>query len=397
MEATFQHMSQLDPLQAFLTFLLVFVLYVLIGLAPFCGALYLMYFLLTLPLRRNERARMFLDALELGLNQGRTPEAAVTHAALSRDNAFGARFYILSELINNGCRLGQALAAVPRLLPPQITSMLQVGDRIGDMTKVLPACRQFLKEGVSKIRGGLNYVLLIVFVATPAMVIVPLVLRTKVLPKYLEIFGGMFGGAALPAFSRFVFNGFGFFAITQIAIILFLWVVLLLYVGGPRFTNWIDKVLPGGPDRLALLLPWKRKRAQRNFSMMLAALLDSGVPESEAVELAARAAANAVFTRRAGSVIQALKQGVKLPEAIARLDDEGEFRWRLANAAHARGGFTKALAGWHEALDAKAFQLEQAAAQVTTTLLVLLNGFLVAWIVIGVFLPLIQLINAALW
>ena len=32
------------------------------------------------------------------------------------------------------------------------------------------------------------------------------------------------------------------------------------------------------------LLPWRRKRLQRDFSTMLAILLDSGVPESEAFE-----------------------------------------------------------------------------------------------------------------
>jgi len=58
----------------------------------------------------------------------------------------------------------------------------------------------------------------------------------------------------------------------------------------------------------------------------------------------------------------------------------------------------RALAGWHEALEAKAFQLEQSAAQIATTLLVLLNGLIVGSIVIGMFLALIQLINrATLW
>jgi hypothetical protein len=58
----------------------------------------------------------------------------------------------------------------------------------------------------------------------------------------------------------------------------------------------------------------------------------------------------------------------------------------------------KALSGWHEALDAKAFQQEQTAAQVATTLLVLLNGAIVACFVIGMFVALIQLINnAILW
>ena len=80
------------------------------------------------------------------------------------------------------------------------------------------------------------------------------------------------------------------------------------------------------------------------------------------------------------------------------MDRAPEFHWRISNALERGAGFLRALAGWHEALDAKAFQLEQSAAQVTTTGLVLLNGTIVACIILAIFLCLIQLINqATLW
>jgi hypothetical protein len=80
------------------------------------------------------------------------------------------------------------------------------------------------------------------------------------------------------------------------------------------------------------------------------------------------------------------------------MDDERELSWRLSNALRSGRGFFRALAGWHESLDAKAFQLEQAWAQVATTVLVLVNGCVVASVVIAVFLVLIQLIDqAVLW
>jgi type II secretory pathway component PulF len=131
---------------------------------------------------------------------------------------------------------------------------------------------------------------------------------------------------------------------------------------------------------------------------MLAVLLDAGVPEAEAVRLAGEAAANAVVKRRAERVASQLQAGVKITEAIQLMDDSQELRWRLANGLQGAGGFVRALSGWHEALDAKAFQLEQTAAQLSTTLFVLLNGAIIACIVIGMFIVLIQLINrASLW
>jgi type II secretory pathway component PulF len=138
-------------------------------------------------------------------------------------------------------------------------------------------------------------------------------------------------------------------------------------------------------NRLAWWLPWRRKRLQRDFSAMLAMLLDAGVTEAEAVRLAAGCTANEILIARSDAVAAELAAGAPLTAAVAALDDSGEFRWRLENAAHGHGGFHAALAGWHEALTARAYQQEQAASQLVTTGLVLLNGVVVGVICVGVF------------
>jgi type II secretory pathway component PulF len=179
----------------------------------------------------------------------------------------------------------------------------------------------------------------------------------------------------------------------QFALLLLLWHAVFLYIGGPRVVYWVPI-----SDWLHFHLPWRKKRLQRDFSTLLAVLLDSGVPEPEAVALAADSTANTTFRRRAGRVIEKLRQGVKLTQAVQSLDDSGEFAWRLANAVHGHAGFLQALAGWHESLDAKAFQQEQAAAHGITSALVLWSGLVVGAIAISVFMFLVSITNAAvLW
>ncbi len=377
-----------------------FVLYLLFGLLPALGALYGIYFLLTLPLRRNERARLFLDLLQLGLDSGRTPEAAIVEAVSSGDDSLGARFHLLATYLQKGIPLHQALERVPNLLPPQIRAMFAAGAAIGNMRAVLPACRVSLHGGVSHVRGALNYLLVLSFLATPFTVVIPLVLKIKVIPSYQAIFSDMMSGTLLPGLTRFVLGCSSYLTAIQVGTMGLIWLVTLGYLGGPRLRAWIGRVLPGGMsmlDRLFLLLPWRRKRLQRDFSAILAAALEAGVPEGDAVRLAGESTANGAFRRRAQQATELLSQGIRLPEAMRVLDDSGELRWRLANALRG-AGFVKALTGWHAALDAKAFQLEQTAAQIVTTLLVLLNGLIVAAIVIGMFLPLIALLNRiTLW
>ncbi|HEY5912748.1 MAG TPA: type II secretion system F family protein [Verrucomicrobiae bacterium] len=395
------HLLENDPAGGIALLALAFLAYVLIGLLPAFGVLYVIFYFLTLPMRRNERVRVFLDLLEQGMKEGRTPEAAITEVIHSQDRSLGKRLNLVVAHLKQGFRLSQALEQAPRLVPLQVRAMVKTGERIGDVSKVLPACRLLLRDSVSHVRGALNYLLVLAFVATPFTIFIPVMLKVKVLPSFDQVFNGMYEGAALPAFTRFILAQNTVFIALQVCVFLLVWLATLAYLGGPRLRDWLETVLIGNTrwiDSLTYRLPWRRKRLQRDFSGVLAMLLEAGVPEGEAVCLAGESTANAVMRRRAEEIASRLRQGVRLPQALLALRDAGELRWRMANALQSGGGFSGALAGWHEALDAKAFQLEQTAAQVLTTLLVLINGVLVASIVIAMFLPLIGLINKmALW
>ncbi len=179
---------------------------------------------------------------------------------------------------------------------------------------------------------------------------------------------------------------------------LIVWCAALVYIDGPKLFAFFDKWVSPLNHWLIYALPWRRKRLQRDFSGMLAILIDAGMPEPEALTSAADCTANKIFQRRAQRAVAGLQQGMKLGDAVQMVDDSGEFHWRLTNALHAHDGFFKAIAGWNESLDAKAFQQEQATAQTVTTGLVVLNGVLVGFIVISVFSVLISIINAGvLW
>ena len=369
-----------------MTLLLLVVWLVVIG-----GLLFLIHFLLTLPMRRAERARLFLELVETALNRGQPIEEAIVSVSQSREKTFGVRFHALAIWLKDGLRFNEALAKVPRLLPPQVLAMLKVGQQIGDVRKVLPACRQLLKDAVSQTRGAINYVVILVFVITPAGFLIFSHMMINVMHKFLEVSAGMEGGQ--PTWIEFLFAHRVAMVLMQIVLLLVMWVTAFIYIGGPRLVSWLPVL-----ERIDYRLPWRRKRMQRDFSTMLALLLDSGVPEPEAVKLAADCTANKNFQRRSSYVVDCLKQGMKLTEAIQVMDKAGEFHWRLTNASHAHAGFLQSLAGWHESLDAKAFQQEQAAAHGITTALVLLNGLFVGVVVISVFLFLISLINAGvLW
>ena len=97
------------------------------GLIPLYALLYLLYFIIGLPLRRQERARLFLDLISTGLAQGRSIEHTVVSIAHSQDPSVGVRFHLLAAYLESGWNLVPALEKVGGLLPPQLTAMLKVG------------------------------------------------------------------------------------------------------------------------------------------------------------------------------------------------------------------------------------------------------------------------------
>jgi len=386
-----------EQIGALLQGAMLFVLYVGLWLPLVCGVLYALHFLLTLPMRRNERARVFLDLLEWGLKAGHTPESTVVGAASSRDPGLGVRFHWLAIHLESGLRLSAGLQRVPGLLPPQLSALLRVGERLGDVARVLPAGRRLVSDGVSQTRAAVNHLVVLLFCLTPVTLLMFSVVWLVVLPRWREVLAGVLEGR-LPPTLGVLFEPGAAAAVLTLEGLLFLavWTAALAHVGGPRVRVWLEGLWPGSVDRVALRLPWRRKRLLRDFSAALAALLDAGVPEAEAVSLAAETTTNSVLIGRAGRVREALAAGVALPEALRCMDTEEGLAWYLSNALRGRSGFLQALEGWHEALDAKAFQLEQGAAQTVTTALVLFNGVLIGGVCIGAFALYLQVIQEAL-
>ncbi|HWF19224.1 MAG TPA: type II secretion system F family protein [Verrucomicrobiae bacterium] len=375
---------------------LTLLVWVIFWLGPFAFALWLGYYFMSLRLRRRERARFFIDMVERGLKEGRRPEDTVVSLARNRDAAMGPHFHLVAAYLEKGLSLHDALVKVPQLLPPQISAMLQTGLRLGDVEKVLPACRRLFKDAVSQTRGAINYLMLLAFVGLPTNIVLFTIMTIYVLPQFQAIFIGM----EIPPGHGFAFlmGHRGLIVALQILLLLFVWIAAFIYLDGPRIFPWLERLTKPLLDRIFYALPWRRKRMQRDFSGMLAILLDSGMPEGEALTAAADCTANQIFREGTKRAVAALQNGMKLPEAVQMVDDSGEFRWRLTQALHAHSGFFRAISGWNESLDAKAFQEEQATAQTVTTGIVVLNGVLVGVIVVSIFSMLISLINSAvLW
>jgi general secretion pathway protein F len=365
------------------------------------------FFLLSIPFRRQERARIFLQLVDNCLRQGRPIEPALVEMAASRDRSPGVLFHLFAAHIEEGCRFGEALRKVPQMLPPSVNAMLVVGDQLGDLRTVMPACQMQLDDARSKVSGALHFFMAFALGLAPLVLFLFSVISFFVAPKLKDVMRGMFMDmpGRMGSFGELHSFWIGFY---ETSLHYGMWVeclfmaaalvLIILYQGGPALTAKLRFRSLAFVDAIAWQVPWKRLRMQRDFAAMLAILQDHGVPEPEALKLAAGCAANEIFRRKAVKAAALLEQGAPLAEAVHALDGAGEFRWRLTNAAHGHGGFMGALRGWLDALDARAFQREQAAAHLLSTSLILINGLVVGCICAGLFGMLSNIIEmGALW
>jgi type II secretory pathway component PulF len=371
-------------------------IWALFFMAPMTVMVGVMYVCLTAPARRNQRARLFLDLLETGLRMGQSPERTITAISETHDRSVTALFHLLAAHIEEGARLNQALALTPRFLPRSIAEVVQIGARENTLERLLPAARAMLVDVNSRLRGALNYVIVFAVAVVPGMFVFMPLLSIFVWPKLKLILLDM--EATPPAFTTAVFENYAVGTTIEILLGATVAALAAAYVAGPRAQLLMRKLFGSLPDRIALALPWRRYRTHRDFTAVLAILLDAGMKEEQAVKLAGDAAANHVFETRAQRVIEKLRAGIALPEALREIERSEEFQWRWANALRAGKDFFAVLRGWHEALETRAFQREQAAAHAITSSIVLINGALVAMLACAVFLIFISLIDeASLW
>lgn len=377
----------------------------------FCFALVIvavrmMHGVISQPMRRRERARMFLALLESGTQGGRPVEQTIIQLARRREQSMGVELHQLAAYLEQGLPLMAALERVPRLLPPAMLAMLRAGAESGDLRRVLPCCRALVREQAFNQQSWVHELVTLGIVYLPMQFWWVALVRIVVWPKFEEILKDMAGENGAPQLFDIsqldsLWVGFAFFVCLPIM------VVATVHLLGPKA---FQHLCPGKPDangripdngverllqRVELLLPWVRRRKQRDFSAILALLLDAGMPEAKAVRLAGESTANLVLASRARHVAEELARGVKLTEALRLMDDSGQLAWRLTNAAQGKTTFRAALAGWHDALDARATQQEQVAAHATATLSVLANGLFVGLFAYAMFHGLITLVNVA--
>lgn len=353
---------------------------------------YVIYLLISRPLKKVERAKQVLDIIEYAENKGMAPEQAIAGIYRRGDHRMGKKFDNMAFYVEKGMDMFSSLDTVPGLVPRELTSTLSIGRKTKNIKGLIPLCRELLDRHISRTRGILNYIIL------PCLFYIFILgaFSLFIVPKFQKIYAEMLGEQELPALTNFVFGSVPWLALVGNIQLWGMVLFIFLFSFGADFTRHF--VLEYMTSYLFYYtVPWRRKRIQQSFAVSLATLLDSGVPEQEALKLAAESTANYVMIKLAEEGLAMMQKGASLTEVLSsKFDKTGELAWRFKNSYTAeknKPNFVKAVTGWGSWLNARAFRQEQLVAHLLSTILIIFSAAFVGMIAFGMFLPLIEIVR----
>ncbi|KAB2671560.1 MAG: hypothetical protein DVB31_04545 [Verrucomicrobia bacterium] len=359
----------------------------MVALVPAIAVFWVVYWLATLPWRRAERCRLFLEVLWLGLREGKTHEQAIIESCATRDASIPKEMQWMALHLERGASFADSMARHAGFLPPDVQATLRWGAQRGRLLEAVELCRQGAGSRPNTTKGGMLAVgAMLLWPSSTAAVF--LMIRIVILPKFRQI-AEDFDVDAFGGIAGWMFEWGWLLALGVVSVKLLLYAVAFARICGPRLGQWLPL------DRLGLVVPWRRQRLQRRFAQLLSLGLDLGISEEEAVVAAGAGTGNGVWRQRSLDSTSALRLGVRLDEAIATVDCAPEFRWRLGMAMHRTGRAMDSMRGWLADLESKADRNETMAAQSFLVFSVLSNATLVALTAVSVYSILISMMEAA--
>jgi len=293
------------------------------------------------------------------------------------------------DRVNEGSSLADALAAAGPFSDLYV-NLVRAGEASGALDVVLGRLADYLENQVrtrNKVLGIVLYPVIVMFVALAVIA----ALVTFVLPQLSALLEGL--GTELPWMTRWIINGSEFLTA-------YWWLLLAIAVAGFITFRSIARTERGryAIDGFKLRAPFfgklNRTVAIARWARTLATLLAGGIPIVRALETAGRVADNVVISEAIDRAKESITGGATI---AAPLRASGEFPPLVTHmvAVGERSGELEAMLG--KVADTYDEQVETAVARATAVLqpvLILLLVAMVAFIIMAVLLPLMDITRA---
>lgn len=301
----------------------------------------------------------------------------------------------LQQQVEAGESLSKSMARFPNVFNDLFIGLVRAGEVGGVLDETLERLAIFLERDQElrrKIKSSMTYPILVVIVAFGIVTF----LMTFILPKFIQLFEDL-GVTEFPAPTLFLKNASDFMLEWMFRRWFVTWPLMIVFIflfrkwrrtkSGKRIYDWTKLRVP-------VFGQLSHKIALGRFSRTLATLLNSGVPVLSAMETTAGVVDNDIIATAIMNARAAIREG----DEIARpLQESGYFPpmvVQMISIGEETGALDSMLSKVADFYESEVEAMLETLTAALEPIMIVFLGFVVGFIVISMFLPLVAIIES---
>ena len=293
------------------------------------------------------------------------------------------------EDIEGGSSLSEAMSKHPKAFDRLYCNMVKAGEAGGALEAILQRLADFKEKSQTlkrRVKGAMIYPLVVISVA---VAIVGFILY-YIIPKFKLIFADF--GVDLPPMTTFLITAsdviiekFWLVALTPIAI----WLIIKLIYRNKTGAFLLDKIWLMVPVMGSIIEKSVVARTMRT----LGTLVQSGVPILEAISIVRDTAENAVFERAYTKIYDSIREGETIAQPLKEARVVDDIVVNMIDVGEETGDLDTMLNKIADNYDEEVEVLVDSLVSLLEPIMIVVLGGVIGFIVIALFMPLIQLIT----
>lgn len=296
----------------------------------------------------------------------------------------------LSARVESGESLSRSMARHPKAFSQLIIGLIRAGEVGGVLEESLQRIAAFLEKDVElrrKIRSAMTYPVIVLLAAIGIVIF----LVSWLVPQFAQLFKEL-GIENLPAPTQFLVDLSALFTQRWYVVIIAVVAILIaykLFVSTRVGRRVADRV----KLRVPVFGPLHHKIVMARFSRTMGTLLASGVPILQAMETVAGVVGNSVVSDAVIESRARIREGEKIADPLQRSKMFPPMVVHMVSVGEESGSLDHML---NKIADFYENEVEMTIASLTAAIepvMIVLLGFIVGFIVISMFLPMIEVIS----
>ena len=297
----------------------------------------------------------------------------------------------VTEEVEAGSPLSEALSRHPSVFDSLYTNMVKAGEAGGVLDVILARLAGFMEKAErlkKKIKGAMIYPA-VVFTVTMAIL---LLIMIFVVPKFEEVFRSLPGLGELPALTQ-ALQGFSNFLLDKWWAVLLTIIFVVLAWKGFKMTKvgrrFVDRMKLHAP----IIGPLARRVVVARFARTFGTLIASGVPILEALDICRNTAGNVVMEEALDKVRESISEGGTIAEPLGESGIFDDIVVNMIDVGEETGELDKMLIRVADNYDEEVDIAVSSLVSIIEPILIVFLGGAVFLIVLGLFMPLLKLIQ----